>query len=350
VELYFGKDNLNAIWFNRRVLKTEGKMTFYISRYKNMNSVGFDLKIVTPMFLGGANITDAELRVPSIKGMLRFWWRATCGIESLEEMKKMEAEIFGSTEQKASFSIQVVNSNNINSMLDLKERGEKFKVHGHNVNIIDYLSYGTHKPEKGQGNVYFKQYITPDSSFSLKFQFYNNELKGDLLRAFYFFIAYGGLGSRNRNGFGSLHIKNNDNKMPVYDQLLLSSFSAFSTKAKLFTFAQKNTWHEALSKIGMAYKEAKLCIDPLHSYNNRKLVVAPITVKGRNEADLDRHAKPYYLHVNKLKNGNFQGQILFMPYNYLAGHKNYSKDKLNNYLNTCEKMNAKLSELLKVQI
>ena len=314
-----------------------------------MDSVEFDIEIVTPMFLGGANTTDAELRVPSIKGMLRFWWRAICGIESLEEMKKTEAEIFGSTEQKASFSIQVVNSNNINSMLELKEKGEKFEVHGHYVSIIDYLSYGTYKYEKRKGNVYFKQHIAPGSSFSLKFQFYNNELKDDILRAFYFFIAYGGLGSRSRNGFGSLYIKNNDNKMRAYDQLLLSSFSAFSTKAKLFTFVQKNTWHTALSKIGMAYKEAKLCVDPLHSYNNRKLVVAPITVNKRNKADLDRHAKPYYLHVNKLKNENFQGQILFMPYNYLAEHKSYSKDKLNQYLKICEEMNAKLSELLKVQ-
>lgn len=324
-------------------------MTFYISRYKKMDSVEFDIEIVTPMFLGGANTTDAELRVPSIKGMLRFWWRATCGIESLEKMKKEEAEIFGSTEQKASFSIQVVNSNNINFMLDLKERGKKFKVHGHDVSIIDYLSYGTHNYEKGQGNVYFKQHITPDSSFFLRFQFYNNELKDDVLRAMYFFIVYGGLGSRNRNGFGSLHIKNNDDKMPIYDQLPLSSFSAFSTKAKLFKFVQKNTWHEALSEIGTAYKEAKLCVDPSHFYNNRKLVVAPITVKKRNEADLDRHAKPYFLHVNKHKNRKFTGQILFMPYNYLAAHKDYSKKKLSQYLKTCEKMNNKLYELTKVQ-
>jgi len=323
-------------------------MAFYISRFNNMNSAEFNVEVVTPMFLGGANTTEAELRVPSIKGMLRFWWRATCGIESIKEMKKEEADIFGSTDQKAAFLLHVVNTNNINSLLDLKERGEKFKVHGHDVSIIDYLSYGTHKPERGRGNVYQRYHITPGSSFLLKFQFYNDELKDEILRAFYFFIAYGGLGSRSRNGFGSLHI--NNNKMPAYGKLPLSSFSAFSTKAKLFTFAQKNTWHEALSKIGMAYKEAKLCVDPAHSYNNRKLVVAPITVKRRNEADLDRHAKPYFLHVNKLESGKFQGKILFMPYEYLSGHKDYSKDKLNNYLNTCEKMNAKLSELLKVQI
>ena len=32
-------------------------MTFYISRYKNMGSVEFEVEVVTPMFLGGANTT-----------------------------------------------------------------------------------------------------------------------------------------------------------------------------------------------------------------------------------------------------------------------------------------------------
>jgi len=46
-----------------------------------MDSKEFEVEVVTPMFLGRANNLEAELRVPSIKDMLRFWWRATCGIE-----------------------------------------------------------------------------------------------------------------------------------------------------------------------------------------------------------------------------------------------------------------------------
>ena len=36
------------------------------------------LEIVTPMFLGGAATTEVAdaIRPPSIKGALRFWWRA----------------------------------------------------------------------------------------------------------------------------------------------------------------------------------------------------------------------------------------------------------------------------------
>ena len=51
-------------------------MAFYISRFKGMESQEFEVEIVTPLFLGGADPNKAELRAPSIKGALRFWWRA----------------------------------------------------------------------------------------------------------------------------------------------------------------------------------------------------------------------------------------------------------------------------------
>ncbi|HID77150.1 MAG TPA: type III-B CRISPR module RAMP protein Cmr1, partial [Planctomycetaceae bacterium] len=33
-------------------------------------------RIVTPMFCAGADEQRAELRLPSFKGALRFWWRS----------------------------------------------------------------------------------------------------------------------------------------------------------------------------------------------------------------------------------------------------------------------------------
>lgn len=57
----------------------------------------------------------------------------------------------------------------------------------------------------------------------------------------------------------------------------------------------------------------------------------------------ERHAKPYFLHVNKLEDGRYKGQILFMPYQY------YQPEKRSEYMKVCEKMNEKLLELSKVQ-
>lgn len=44
-----------------------------------METLTFTCKIITPMFLAGADGQTPELRAASIKGALRFWWRACHG-------------------------------------------------------------------------------------------------------------------------------------------------------------------------------------------------------------------------------------------------------------------------------
>lgn len=313
-------------------------MTFYISRYKNMDSVEFDLEIVTPMFLGGANTTDAELRVPSIKGMLRFWWRATCGIESLEEMKKEEAKIFGSTEQKASFSMKLEDLNNIKAIKSNLPPGKKFQVEGKTFSfgIIDYLAFGI----RDHRNRYTRQHFPSGSQFRLKFNFYDRDYKQSVLKAFHSFIDNGGLGAKSRNGFGSLSLReNHKNNMQFKGNL--KQYLALSHNSKLFNgLSEYDKWEGALSEIGMAYKDARLSVERKHVYDKRLLIAKPIIQAGNSK---ERHAKPYFLRIKKHANGKFQGQILFMPYEY------YQIEKHNEYMQVCKKVNAKLSELLKVQ-
>ncbi|MCC7223226.1 MAG: type III-B CRISPR module RAMP protein Cmr1 [Chitinophagales bacterium] len=65
-----------------------------------MQSITFTCEIITPMFLSGADGTTPELRAPSIKGAMRFWWRAMHGHLDLDKLKKKEAKIFGSPDEK----------------------------------------------------------------------------------------------------------------------------------------------------------------------------------------------------------------------------------------------------------
>ena len=71
-------------------------------------------RVVTPLFLGGADGTEAEIRAASLKGALRFWYRATsysAGAD-ITTIKKKEEEIFGSSEKgQSSFLIDVVDEN-----------------------------------------------------------------------------------------------------------------------------------------------------------------------------------------------------------------------------------------------
>jgi len=303
-----------------------------------MDSVEFNLEVVTPMFLGGANATNAELRVPSIKGMLRFWWRATCGIENLEEMKEEEAKIFGSTGQKASFSIRLEDLNNLKAIKSELSAGEKFQPKGKNfkVGIIDYLAFGIRDHRKG----YIRQHFPLGNQFRLRFNFYNNEYKQSILKAFYSFIDNGGLGAKSRNGFGSLCLReSHENNMQFKGSL--KKYLALSNESKLFDGTNEHSkWEDALSEIGISYKDARLSVEKKRIYDKRLLIAKPIVQSGNST---ERHAKPYFLHVKKLANGKFQGQILFMPYQY------YLPKKHNEYMDVCKKVNAKLSESLKVQ-
>lgn len=64
--------------------------------------------------MGGADGKTPELRPPSIKGALRFWWRAVHGDLNLSQLKEKEKKIFGgvgageNSSQQSSFSIRVI--------------------------------------------------------------------------------------------------------------------------------------------------------------------------------------------------------------------------------------------------
>jgi len=315
-------------------------MTFNISRFKNRSTEEFDIEIVTPMFLGGADTDDAELRAPSIKGMLRFWWRATCGIDNFQDMKEKEADIFGSTEKKASFSIQIEKSDTILPILKNLPTGSMVPVENktYRIGIIDYLAYGIRDHRQG----YLRKHFPSGSSFKLKFVFYNENEKDNIIYALRAFIDFGGVGAKSRNGFGSLCCPNLENNNYSVENNL-ANYSSLSNSLVLFNnFPNKNNWNDALSAIGKIYRAARLSLEAKHKYDKRLLVAQPIIQAGQTD---ERHAKPYFLHVNKLNNGKYKGQILFMPYKYLAGQEGYSTDKLSQYLATCQQMNQKIKEL-----
>lgn len=67
-----------------------------------MKSETFHLELITPCFCGGAEPEkQAEIRAPSIRGQLRWWFRTLGGFKSLAarglSVREQEAYIFGST-------------------------------------------------------------------------------------------------------------------------------------------------------------------------------------------------------------------------------------------------------------
>lgn len=75
-----------------------------LDHHPGMLSRTYDIEVITPMFGGGvdAGKIDPEhpIRESSIRGHLRFWWRATRGasFSDVRELRQREGEIWGSTE------------------------------------------------------------------------------------------------------------------------------------------------------------------------------------------------------------------------------------------------------------
>lgn len=315
-------------------------MSFYIARFKDIEQREFEVETVTPVFLGGSDPKKTELRAASIKGALRFWWRALYGCDDLEDMKKRETEIFGSTEKKSNLQIMLGGKEKIKGILSDLPQGLKISTQSKGktfpISIIEYLAFGLCEYKREQRkNVYIKEHISAGIKFFLAFRF-NKAFEEEILSALNALINYGGIGSRSRNGFGSLTA--NFNPCFFSAEGNLKSFSSFSSQSFLFKgFSEKSSWEDALSEIGKAYREARTGLESKHVFQKRSLIARPLIVK--NEINInERHAKPYFLHVNKLSNKKYQGQILFMPYNY-------EQSKRKDYLDVCKTMNERLAQI-----
>lgn len=175
-------------------------MEFYIERYKNVEKLEFECEVITPMFLSGANQNECELRPASIKGALRFWWRAICGINygDLEELKKAESDLFGSTEKKSKLKIQILQN------LQFNKDNDKYKP----------------LPHKEKPNFSFPCFLPGNNNFKISLICYEN--KRIIFENLFILLSFvGGLGRRARRGFGSFIInKKGDENFVINDNVL----------------------------------------------------------------------------------------------------------------------------------
>lgn len=147
-----------------------------------MQSITFTCEVITPMFLSGADETSPELRPASIKGALRFWWRAMNGHlvgenGDLTRFKEKEALLFGSTDKKSPFSIRT------SQQKDLQISKEIVLPH--------------------RENGFKKNAIIVGQQFDVIFRGVNLQ---DIYYVFLLSTILGGLGQRKRRGFGSYKI------------------------------------------------------------------------------------------------------------------------------------------------
>lgn len=180
-----------------------------------MEEIILNCEFITPAFIYGVN-NYPEIRAASIKGLMRFWWRASYDkFKNVEEMKKEEAEIFGGIikekdkkETKYKAKVQIVTKID-NGDDDKCCNSEIFNKKFKDLDGCKYLFYTTNLNGNKQ-----KGYFEEGTSFDVKFIFKeeNKKYVHEYLKSFNLLQLLGGIGSRSRRCGGNFVIKSISNK------------------------------------------------------------------------------------------------------------------------------------------
>ncbi len=187
-----------------------------------MNKITATFRIVTPMFISGADQSQAELRAPSVKGALRFWYRALHPAADPKE----EFRIFGGTDKEAGqacFSLRLMPDRQGGP--DGEAGDQRWKD-----SKISYLGYGViDRRETGEYRedgtpirrpMTVRPYYKEENRFTLEILFKPYRLQTSkpeyeamilkVKRSLWGLIMLGGLGARSRRGFGSIAVEEID--------------------------------------------------------------------------------------------------------------------------------------------
>jgi CRISPR-associated protein Cmr1 len=274
--------------------------------------VEFNLQTVTPVFSYGSNQNKVELRPSSLKGFLRYWYRAALATNDLKKLHESENNIFGSTEEASNFSIRIKDLNKINN-------------ESKNINSELFL------PHKSK---YRQSAIKKDLKFDVVLTIKNSDYTKKIEDSFLLAILLGGIGQRSRRGFGSL--KNVDRKFDSKDEFLrqvkdllgsLSSKQYKIEKGKLVMvdsndfgypvikeviIGKSNNMEKMLKKIGKA------------THNNNHNAI------GNGNP---RMASPVYVTINKINNKYYP---IITKLEAVYPEKNYnvsnSKEQINKFI------------------
>lgn len=140
------------------------------------------------MFLAGADGQTPELRAPSIKGAMRFWWRALNGHLSKDELQEQELKIFGGVlngaAQRSDVLIQVLKR-------------------PHHISTVELLP---HKEDRRHRSP--RSCFPAGEEFTVEMRLVNNNcIKLIQIDALFKIIAIlGGLGKRSRRGLGGFQV------------------------------------------------------------------------------------------------------------------------------------------------
>lgn len=180
-----------------------------------MQEVTFTLRVLTPLFLAGADTSTAELRAPSFRGLMRYWQRALAGglvgasSQSLERVKKAETALFGATDIGSAVAIKVSAASDKPREFNEKTStnvGGKWQATGKGYLLWSMAKSGN----VARGNAKpARWYFAPGTSFQVTLSTRGTDTTKleQAVATFWLLTQLGGLGSRSRRCAGSLAVQ-----------------------------------------------------------------------------------------------------------------------------------------------
>ena len=182
-----------------------------------LNRWTIELKTITPMFGGSAKTREVDadnpVRPSSVRGHLRFWWRATTGAQfsSAPALFAAEEQLWGSSSVHGAVSVRVeVISGGSRKPCAVYPVGKSFPDFGLYPGYALFPFQGKaskEQPSDALTDVQFKVILT-----------YPLEVAAQISSAVNAWVAFGGIGARTRRGCGSLEISANTSLQPVRRQ------------------------------------------------------------------------------------------------------------------------------------
>lgn len=308
-----------------------------------MNTIECEVEILTPMFLGGAAQSNggkpvAELRTQSIKGVLRYWYRALVGPTKLHQT---EDHLFGSSDEKVGASKVRLSLRTAEPLQyyqrtqfpEIKEYIFKHPTKGFPMNPLNYLAYGPVDNSKKLARTAF----APGGKFVLSIgcRQIDKVQTSNVRKSLYLFLTFSGLGSRSRKGYGALEIVQaatvfGDEDWFVPDSPGQTLKNIIAGKAPIRPTYQKEypyidtdtkfwisrnsttTWEESLSMLGRDYHSWRQILDVK---SGRENLGTPL-LHGNQSYVQKRRPSPYFLSLFKIAEKTYKYGILHIPSDY----------------------------------
>ena len=233
---------------------------------KNINTV--ECELITPMLMHGEDTAVAELRPPSIKGEMRFWWRAIHGNLSLDELKKQESLLFGGANEnsavKSSFRIRI--KKGLSSSISINSLPHK---------RVMTKGYKENKP--------------------FEIEFLSNMELDKVEKIFELSTILGGFGLRSRRGFGSVSMIKNDSK-PITEEYIKGLISEIN--------GEFNYTSNILYPYIKEFEIGKIYI----KFDNLQKVISKATSAkcGKHLFTDSRFSSPIYVSILKFGENNYR--------------------------------------------